>query len=52
MTTHHENKPKAQRAAKRHQVDIALLTSLLTVLPPCILALVELIKTGHDLGWW
>jgi hypothetical protein len=44
---------KAPRTPKRpRKLDTALITALLAALPPLILAIVELIKTGRALGWW
>jgi hypothetical protein len=53
MATHQGKSQKAPRTPKpTRQVNTALITTLLATLPPLILAIVELIKTGHSLGWW
>ena len=52
MPTAQNKSRKPERDQKSKELTVTLLTALFAALPPLILAIAELLKAGHVLGWW
>jgi hypothetical protein len=48
--------PKGRRLTRNNQkhagLSATVVLGIISTLPPLVLALVELLKAGHSLGWW
>ena len=51
--TQKSHSKREHKTPQRQKTDkTVLIIAILTALPPLILAIDKLVKTGHTIGWW